>query len=253
MAKPIAILSSMDQEICMVEERLDNPVTLDLHGHRFVSGSLNGTHVVTSISGYGKVCAAATTAAAIYEFGVGAVVFGGVAGGLRPEVDIGDVVVADRLVQHDFDASPLFARYVVPSLGKALIEADSTLTEQLAAAAERYIATRAGREIVDVPNGMFRVTEMKLHRGLIASGDRFISNLAEAGSLLGQFPDVLAVEMEGAAVAQVCAERRVPFAVFRSISDRSDQDADVDFMSYVSSVAAPLTAGIVEEWTLALN
>ncbi len=253
MAKSVAILSSMDQEIWMVESRLDNPVELDLHGHRFVSGSLNGTAVVTSVSGYGKVCAAATTAAAIYEFGVGAVTFGGVAGGLRPEVNIGDVIVADRLVQHDFDASPLFERYVVPSLGLAEIPADPALTSELAAAADRYISTRARLEIVDVPDGLFRVPEMKMHTGLIASGDRFIANLAEAGSLLGEFPDVLAVEMEGAAVAQVCAERRVPFAVFRSISDRSDQDADVDFMSYVASVAAPLTAGIVEEWSLALN
>lgn len=248
MAQPIAILSSMDQEIREVEERLADPVIHERHGQRFVTGHLHGTNVVTAISGYGKVAASATTACALYEFDAKAVIFGGVAGGIRPDVDIGDVVVADRLIQHDFDVSPLFEPYVIPSLGTAEIPADPGLTEQLTTAAERYLRTRAAKEIIDVPDGLFQADKMKLHRGLVASGDRFVSNLAEAGSLQGRMPEVLAVEMEGAAVAQVCAERRIPFAVFRLISDRSDRDADVDFIAFIASVAAPLTAGIIEEW-----
>jgi adenosylhomocysteine nucleosidase len=247
-AQPIAILSSMDQEIRMVEDRLADPVVHDRHGRRFVTGDLYGTNVVTSISGYGKTGAAATTACVVYEFGARAVIFGGVAGGIRPDIGIGDVVVADRLIHHDYDASPLFERYVVPSLGMAEIPTDPELTRQLVEAAERYLKTRSAKEITGIPAGLFQIDGMKLHTGLIASGDRFISNLAEAGSLQGRLPEVLAVEMEGAAVAQVCAERQIPFAVFRLISDRSDQDADVDFMSFIASVAAPLTAGIVEEW-----
>ena len=213
----------MVHEIGMVVERLADPVVREVHGRRFVSGSLHGTEIVAATSGYGKTGAAATAACALYEFGATAVIFGGVAGGIRPEINIGDVVVADRLIHHDLDASPIFARYVVPSLGIAEIPTDPALTSQLMEAADRYIRNRSQREIVDVPDDMFQVAGMTLHKGLIASGDRFISNLSEAASLQGQLPAVLAVEMEGAAVAQVCAERQVPFAVFRSISDRADQ------------------------------
>jgi len=243
----------MDQEIRMIEDRLDSTGAEVFHGRRFCQGTIHGVQVVTAISGYGKVGAAATTATAIEAFDAAAVIFGGVAGGIRPDVNIGDIVIGNRLVQHDFDASPIFERYVIPSLGTAEIAADPDLTEQVAAAADRYISTRARSEIADIPEALFEIEQMKILRGLIASGDRFIGSLAEAATLQGELPDVLAVEMEGAAVAQVCRESDVPFAVFRSISDRSDQDAEFDFMAFVASVAAPLTAGIIDEWARALG
>lgn len=246
--RPVAILSAMDQEISLINTRISDPVEHDVLGQRFVAGHLGGVDVVTAISGYGKVGAAATATAAMIEFNIGGVVFGGVAGGIHPEIEIGDVVVADRLIQHDYDASPIFERYVIPSLGVAEIPADPEMTAALNTAVDRYLRERSAAEITNIPDELFDVAQMKHHRGLIASGDRFISSLAEARSLLGRISEVLAVEMEGAAVAQVCAERDVPFAVFRLVSDRADHDADVDFISFVSSVAAPLTAGIVEEF-----
>ena len=88
---------------------------------------------------------------------------------------------------------------------------------------------------------------------MLASGDRFISSDAAAGELRRSLPEVLAVEMEGAAVAQVCAERSVPFAVFRSISDRADHDAEVDFITFVDTVAAPLTADIITRFLSRLS
>jgi adenosylhomocysteine nucleosidase len=248
MSDPIAILSSMDQEIRMVEERLEDTSVRELHRQRFVSGKLHGTEVVTAISGYGKTAAAATASCAIYEYGARAIIFGGVAGGIRPDVEIGDIVVADTLIHHDLDASPLFEPYVVPSLGIAEIPADPDLTDQLVLAAEHYVQEIAPHEMTDVPVDQFEVSRMSVRRGLVSSGDRFVNNLAEAATLLGRLPGVLAVEMEGASVAQVCAERGVPFAVFRSISDRADEDAEIDFLAYVSSVAAPVTAGVVSEW-----
>ena len=245
--QPVAILSSMDQEISSVASRVADPTTHEFLGQRFLSGTISGTKVVTATSGYGKVGAAATAATVLHRFGPVAVIFGGVAGGIRPDINIGDIVVGDRLIQHDYDASPLFDRYVIPSLGIAEIPADPDLTDRLMASAERYLRTRSTTEI-HVTDDLFDVASMKLHRGLIASGDRFISAPTEAAELLHNLPDLLAVEMEGAAVAQVCAERAVPYAVFRLISDRADQHAEIDFLSFVSSVAAPLTAGIVEEF-----
>lgn len=253
MSGPIAILSSMDQEISAVQSRLVDPVPIEKHGQKFVRGSLAGVEVITTITGYGKVSAATTTACVVHGLDARAVIFGGVAGGISPEVDIGDVVVADRLIQHDYDASPLFERYLIPSLGLAEIPADADLTARLMTAAATYLDTRSRQEITNIPADLFEVDDIKLHQGLVASGDQFISDLAQARTLQGRLPEVLAVEMEGAAVAQVCAESHVPFGVFRLISDRSDQDAEVDFISFISSVAAPLTAGIIEELAVGLS
>lgn len=253
MTAPIAILSAMDQEIRMIESRLEGPEVHERFGRRLVSGRLCGVDVVTAVSGYGKVAAAATAACVIQVLKAEAVVFGGVAGGVAPGIEIGDVVVADRLIQHDFDASPIFDRYVIPSLGTAEISTDPDLTAQIVAAAERYVRDRAEDEIGRMPAQLFEVSRMQVHRGLVASGDQFIGSATAAASLLSDLPDVLAVEMEGAAVAQVCAEQATPFSVFRLISDRADHDAPVDFMSFVTSVAAPLTAGIAEEWASALS
>ena len=246
--RPVAILSAMDQEISTIESRLADPTEHNVLGQRFGTGRLRGVDVVTAITGYGKVGAAATAMAALLRFDAQSIIFAGVAGSIHPSIEIGDIVIADRLVQHDYDTSPIFEPYIIPSLGVAEIPTNVALTTALVTAAERYLRDRSGIEITEVPDQLFAVAEMRLHRGLVASGDRFVSSLAEARSLLGQLPDTLAVEMEGAAVAQVCAERNVPFAVFRLISDRADHDAEVDFISFVSSVAAPLAAGIIEEY-----
>ncbi|MDJ0664735.1 MAG: 5'-methylthioadenosine/adenosylhomocysteine nucleosidase [Acidimicrobiia bacterium] len=240
---PIAILSSMDQEIRAVERQILDPIPHEIRGQRFVAGTLCDIAVVTAISGYGKTGAAATAGAALAAFDIDAVVFGGVAGGIDPDVRIGDVVVADRLIHHDYDASPLFDRYVVPSLGVAEIPADPELTVFLEEAAREYASAAVASTS----------TPPRVHVGLLASGDRFISSETDATSLRQSLPEVLAVEMEGAAVAQVCAERRVPFAVFRSISDRADHHADIDFTAYVETVAAPLTAAVITRFLGRLN
>jgi adenosylhomocysteine nucleosidase len=203
--------------------------------------------VVTAISGFGKVSAAATVTGIIDGFSPSHVIFGGVAGGIGDVVDIGDVVVADRLVQHDFDASPVFDRFVIPSLGIAEIPTDPDLTARLFAAAARYVAGPFQNETTAGDRSLFDASRTKIHQGLVASGDRFVAHVAEAQTLLRDLPEVLAVEMEGAAVAQVCTERDVPFAVFRSISDRADHHADVDFLAFLASFAAPMTAGVIGE------
>ncbi len=247
MTRPIAVLGSMEQETRIIEARLVAPIEHIERGRKFVSGTLSGIPVVTAISGYGKVAAAATTACLIQRFDPTEVIFGGVAGGIDPAVEIGDVVVADRLVQYDYDASPIFDRFVIPSLGIAEIPADPNLVERLMNAASRYVESNAHHDIRDRSGNRVDVSNTTVHQGLIASGDRFIDDIAEARTISGDLPGLLAIEMEGAAVAQVCAECSVPFAVFRSISDRADHHADVDYLTFVASVAAPITAGIVEE------
>lgn len=247
MPRPIAVLASMEQEIGLIQQRLSNSAEHGPPGNGQVTGKLSGHPVVTAISGFGKVAAAATVTSVLDRFDPSHVVFGGVAGGVGRDVDIGDVVIADRLVQYDFDASPLFDRFVIPSLGIAEMVSNQELTDRLATAAESYINGRFRTEVLASGQTVFDASNVTVHRGLIASGDRFVDSVAEARTLVGDLPGLLAVEMEGAAVAQVCAERDVPFAVFRSISDRADRHADVDFLAFIAAVAAPVTAGIIEE------
>ena len=227
-----AILSALPQEQAGLLELLQQPRQLAHAGRDFWCGELHGQPVVLALSKIGKVAAATTAAALIERFGAGRIVFTGVAGGLKAGVQVGDVVVAGSFVQHDMDASPLFARYEVPLYGRAGFSTDDAMTGLLLAAAQAAFATG------QTPPGF---AQAKVHCGLIASGDRFVGAAAQSqalqNALLAAGHDALAVEMEGAAVAQVCHDYGVPFAAVRTISDRADDSAHVDFQEFVDKVA----------------
>jgi adenosylhomocysteine nucleosidase len=230
MSKPrLAIMTAMPEEASMLLARLAPGAARIEHGRReFHIGTLHGSPVALVVARCGKVSAAATTTELIVRFGVDAVVCTGVAGGLGEGVAIGDIVVADRLVQHDLDPRPLWPRHVVPLLERSEFHADPGWTDRLEVAARRFEA--GGR----------------VHRGLIASGDQFIHGEHAGHALRDLLPGVLCVEMEGAAVAQVCCEYAIPCAVVRVISDRADSDAPADFGVSLGSFAAGHTAGIIE-------
>ena len=235
---PIAILSALAQEQEGLIALLRNPLEVRHAGREFWCGELCGRPVVLALSRIGKVAAATTAAALIERFGVPAIVFTGVAGGVGAGVRIGDVVVGDSFLQHDMDASPLFARYQVPLSGRAVFTADAPLTAQLLAACQQAMADQryAGQAVT-------------VHRGLIASGDRFVSSAQELARIdtdlqsHGYRP--LAIEMEGAAVAQTCADYGVAFAAVRTVSDRADGQAHVDFLQFVQATASQYARTIV--------
>ncbi len=243
----LAILGAMEEEVGLLRRRLEEPEHQTIAGRSFTTGRIADHAVVLAVCGFGKVAAAATTSTMLDVFEAASVVFSGVAGGIGPEIGIGDVVVADALAQHDFDASPVFPPYVVPSLGGPTVPADTRLSLIAGRAASRYLERRFTGEVPGAERAHFSIAAPRVHTGLIASGDRFIADPAEAQRLASDLPGLLAVEMEGAATAQVCAERSVPFAVIRTISDRADHEAPTDFARFVTSVAGPMGAGIVEE------
>ena len=160
---------------------------------------------------------------------------------------VGDVVVADGLVQHDMDASPLFPRHQVPLYGRARFEADDKLAFQLAQASEQVLAD-AALHLGPRTLAEFQLNAPRVHRGLILSGDRFVSTSAESHALRQALPEALAVEMEGAAVAQVCHDYGVPFAAVRTISDRADDTAHTDFQRFIREVASRYSLAIVSQW-----
>lgn len=243
----LAILSALPEEQAGLSDLLINKVQTTHAGRRFETGLVHGQPVVLALSGIGKVAAATTATALIERFGAKRIVFTGVAGGLGEGVQVGDVVLGTHYVQHDMDASPLFPRFEVPFYGVAHFSADADLVATLSIAACAHFE-RASGQIRTKNRANDKTRNLTVHHGLIASGDRFVSSVREAQALCAALPEALCVEMEGAAVAQVCHDYAVPFAALRTISDRADDTAHVDFSAFVRDVAGPQALGILRLW-----
>jgi adenosylhomocysteine nucleosidase len=254
----LGIVSAMHEELSAVLERVQaRPV--ERAGRTFWQGHWLGVPVVAVLSRIGKVAAATTVTTLIQRFEVDQVVMTGVAGGLAESVQVGDAVVAHAFVQHDLDASPLFPRYEVPLYGLSRFGVDARLTDWLTQSAQQVLSHTSWQaalaELTHRAGGV-QTTPMagatqghavpRLHSGLIASGDRFVSSAQESQTLRSELPDALAVEMEGAAMAQVCHDHGVPFAGVRLISDRADDAAHVDFVRFIRDVAAPASAAVMQ-------
>ncbi|SFD19913.1 methylthioadenosine nucleosidase /adenosylhomocysteine nucleosidase [Cupriavidus sp. OV038] len=214
----------------------------------YYAGTLHGQSVVLVLARVGKVAAAATTVTLIREFGVDEIVFTGLAGGVGPEVRVGDIVVADRTLQHDLDARPLFPRHEVPLLARADFPADAALTAALRTAADDFLRLDLATEVPDGVLARFGVAAPRLHVGMVASGDQFINAPAAVADLRERLPGVQAVEMEGAALAQICYEYGVPYAVMRTVSDRADDVAHVDFSAFLRDVASHYSSAILRRF-----
>lgn len=241
-----AILSALHEEQQGLIDLLHKPRKTVHAGRDFWQGDLHGQPVVLVLSRIGKVAAATTATALIERFKVSRIVFTGVAGGLGHGVTVGDVVVAEDFVQHDMDSSPLFPRYEIPLYGQTRFKADPALTDLLLQA-----ANSAFRHINDGETP-WAFPDAKVHHGLVASGDRFVSGAQEAHQLQQVLHaaghPVLAVEMEGAAIAQVALDYGLPFAAVRTVSDRADDQAHVDFPAFVRDVASYYARTVVEKF-----
>ena len=213
----------------------------------FIQGELWGHPVVMVLAGMGKVAAASTTSLLIHHFQVTQLILSGVAGSAEPGLKVGDVVIAKELLQHDMDASPLFSRFEIPLTGKSRFVADQELHEDLQKASDQFI--QAIQEYFSTARiKEFQLENVQMHSGLIASGDQFINDAQVLKTLKQALPDLLAVEMEGAAIAQVCEEHDLAFAILRTISDSANETAHIDFQSFVKNVAAPYSLQILKNY-----
>lgn len=241
----LAILSALPEEQYGLSHALTERQEVLRAGRHFVQGRLQGLDVVLALSGIGKVAAATTTTTLIEHFGVDTLVFTGVAGGVGANVQVGDVVVAEHFVQHDMDVRPLFPRWQVPGYAQPSFACDAALHLALHQAA---LSCTQAAATWNEPLLQHRTPTV--HTGLIASGDQFIVSADVSRSLCSDLRAAglfaLAVEMEGAAIAQVCADYHIPFAAVRTISDRADASAHVDFPAFVQAVASRYALHIVQ-------
>ena len=246
MNRNIGILGAMAQEIDEVKALLTEKTTVKIANREFVVGKIGNMRCVVAFSKWGKVAATITATLLIQEFGVTDLFFIGTAGALADNLKVGDIVVSKRLVQHDLDARPLMQHFEIPLLNRVYIDSDPDLTALASQAIgnliERGVARMVGEEAVKE----FALNPT-LYFGDIASGDQFVNSIEKRREILDSLPDVKCVEMEGAAVAQVCLEFNTPFTVIRTISDTADHNANVDFGKFIVEVANAYSRAIVSE------
>jgi len=209
-AKKLALIGAMKEEIDLLIAHMDNVTESKRAGIVYREGSFYGKNVVVCMTGVGKVNAAVCTQVLIDAYGVDAIVFTGVAGALDPALDIGDIVVSTECMQHDMDVTALgYPRGVIPYQETSVFPADPELLALAAASCERLYPGRS-------------------KQGRVLSGDQFIASREAVATLHSELNGVC-TEMEGAAVAQVCAMNGVPFVIIRSMSDKADGSAHVNF------------------------
>jgi adenosylhomocysteine nucleosidase len=189
----------------------------------------------------------------IERYAISQLIFTGVAGGIQKHLNIGDIVIGTSFVQHDMDCAGVLGikRFEIPLLSLTEIPSTQDLQIKSKQAAKEYIELDLAN--TDAVNNVdkqvlknLKITKPIIYSGLIASGDQFISSQEKLQELQQALPDLLAVEMEGAAVAQVAYEYDLPFIVIRIISDKANDDSLIDFPLFIEEIASHFTAGIIK-------
>lgn len=209
----IGIIAAMPEELKLLVEHLEMAEKHQRLGHVYYTGRIKHHEVVLVESGIGKVMSAMSVAVLVNDFKITAVINTGSAGAVAPGLEIGDVVVADRLVYHDVDVTAFGYDYGQMARQPLYYEASRYLVEEMKAVLEK--------------------TQQTSRVGLIATGDSFIAGQDKIDQIKAHFPDVLAVEMEGAAIAQAAHSLGLPFMVIRAMSDTASHDANITFDEFI--------------------
>lgn len=244
--KVIGIMGAMREEINSIIKLMTAVQEVSYGMRTYYTGYINGIKSVVVFSRWGKVAAATTVTSMIIKFNITELIFIGVAGAINPDLKIGDIVIADQLVQHDMDARPLMERYEIPLLGVTYFTPDVNLSAIASKAVHAIIDNQEQPFIGQDERDRFCLATPKLHTGNIASGDKFFANQNDKDTLFSNLPATLCVEMEGAAVAQVCYEYEIPFAVLRIISDESNEHSPIDFPDFIVNVSSKYSQEIVK-------
>ncbi|OJV40680.1 MAG: 5'-methylthioadenosine/S-adenosylhomocysteine nucleosidase [Bacteroidales bacterium 36-12] len=241
----LGIIGAMPEELDLIIAAVENKEIVERGSRIYYIGSLFGQEVVVVFSRWGKVASATTVTNLILEFKVDRIVFTGVAGGIAPEVNVGDIVIAQRLFQHDMDARPLMRRFEIPLTGKTSYEINSEDQKMMVEAVHLFLKKdKIFRKTLADQN----IVNPKLIVGDIASGDLFISSKDMKDALLRNLPSVVCAEMEGAAVAQVCDDYGVPLTVVRVISDVAENNGSLSFVGFINQHAGQYSLAILKEY-----
>jgi len=212
----LAIMGAMEEEIEPLLAHFENVNVVEFANNKYYEVSYNGLDIVIAYSKIGKVFASLTATTLIEKFGCDTLLFSGVAGGINPELKIGDLIIANKLCQHDLDITAFGHPHGYVPGGNIFVESSQILNDVAKKVAEN--------------NGL------KVIEGTIATGDQFVHSSDRKNFIESTFK-ADALEMEGASVAVVCDALNVPFFILRAISDTADMDAGFDFDEFLKSSA----------------
>lgn len=244
--KRIGIIAPMVEEIEMILHHMEVEEKVISGNRIYHIGKIEGRDVVVALSGIGKVASSVTAAVMMETFQVTTLIVTGVAGGVHDSVNIGDVVVATHAVQHDMDCSPIFPKYEIPLTGITRFDLTSPLLTTIEKEIASYLQNDFQHSIDVVKAKALGISQPKFHQGLLLSGDQFIGTGDKLNELQSEFPEALFVEMEGAAVAQICHDYKVSLIMFRSISDKANDSAHIDFNAYINDISRHYTWQLVQ-------
>lgn len=229
--KKYGIIAAMQEEMQEIKKIMTETEERKIYELTFTKGKINNTEVVLVEAGVGKVNAARTTQILINNFDIETIINVGSAASANDELDIGDIVIGKKLVQHDFDITAFgHPKGFISNVGQ-YVESDSKLIEKME------------QTIVDLQD-----KEFKIKIGTIASGDIFCTEIKMKEKIRNKF-EADAIEMEGAAIAQVCKLDNVPFIVIRSISDNPNGNNNITFDQFLEK-AAKRCALIIEKFMM---
>ncbi|MBR6681343.1 MAG: 5'-methylthioadenosine/adenosylhomocysteine nucleosidase [Clostridia bacterium] len=221
----IGIIGAMDAEVAALKQKMNIESTEVISGIEFCKGALCGKSVVVAKCGVGKVFAAICAQTMILRFGTTHLINTGVGGALDPKLDLLDLVVSDKVVQHDMDTSPLGDPVgLVSGINKVYFEASPLLLD----------AAKRAADTAGVP----------CFTGTIASGDQFVADSNTKAEIVKRFGARIC-EMEGAAIGHVCYVNGVDFLIVRAVSDSANENSVMDFPQLVSR-AAVISSNLVE-------
>jgi len=241
----LGIMGAMPEEMDKIIAAINNKEIVERGSRIYYRGELYGQDVVAVFSRWGKVAAATTATNMILDFNVDRIIFTGVAGAVSPELNVGDIVIGQRLYQHDMDARPLMRRFEIPLTGKTSYETPQQNVDTMAQAVHNFLKNdKEFRKLLANQH----ISSPKMLTGDIASGDLFISSTAMKHALIKNLPSVVCAEMEGAAVAQVCDDYGIPLIVVRVISDTADEEAHITAIGFVNQHAGDYSLSILKEY-----
>ncbi|RUM76576.1 MAG: 5'-methylthioadenosine/adenosylhomocysteine nucleosidase [Sulfurovum sp.] len=208
----IAIMGAMPEEIEPLLKKVENIKKIEYANNSYYEATYRGKSLVIAYSKIGKVFSSLTASTLIEKFGCTKLLFSGVAGAINPELKIGDLIIADKLCQHDLDITIFGHDYGYVPEGAVFVETDAMLRE-----VAKEVATKSNLSLIE---------------GTIATGDQFVAS-SERKAFISNTFKADALEMEGASVAVVCDALNVPFFVLRAISDTANDDAGMDFDEFM--------------------
>ena len=208
----IAIMGAMPEEIAPLLEKVENVKKIDYANNSYYEATYKGKELVIAYSKIGKVFSSLTASTLIEKFGCSTLLFSGVAGAINPNLKIGDLIIADKLCQHDLDISIFGHDFGYVPEGAKFVESDEKLRE-----IAKEVASKNNLSVIE---------------GTIATGDQFVASNERKEFIFTNF-QADALEMEGASVAVVCDALNVPFFILRAISDTANDDAGVDFDEFM--------------------